>query len=85
MLTHLTRYQVSVVLNEALKESGYDGDPIPSQRMYNKSTKIRTERVGEQDLVPVEEAVRFVKAFINRSERQSANLDEIMDLIREDS
>jgi hypothetical protein len=85
MLTHLTRYQVSVVLNEALKESGYEGDPIPSQRLYNKSTKIRTELVGDQQLVPVEEAVRFVKAFINRSERQSANLEEILEMVREDS
>jgi hypothetical protein len=68
------------VLNEALKENGRD--PIPSQRMYNKSTKIRTERVGTQDLVPVDEAVRFVKAYLNRTEQASANLDEILDLVR---
>jgi hypothetical protein len=68
------------VLNTALKELGRE--PIPSQRMYNKSTKIRTERVGEQDLVPVDEAVRFVKAFINRTEQASANLDEILELVR---
>jgi hypothetical protein len=83
MLTHLTRYQVSQVLNEALKEAGRD--PVPSQRLYNKSTKIRTERVGDQDLVPVPEAVRFVKAFVARQQQATANLDEIMDLIREDS
>ena len=78
-ITHLTRYQVSQVLNDALKLAGRD--PVPSQRLYNKSTKIRTERVGDQDLVPVAEAVRFVREFVARKQQAAADLSSVLEAV----
>lgn len=80
-VTHLTRYQVSQLLNMKLVELGME--KVPSQRLYNKSTKIRLERVGDQELVPVEEAIRFVREFVSRKETSKTNLNEILELIDE--
>lgn len=74
-----TPYAIGTLINETLKELGYEGKPVQPQRMYNyaKSGQINgvKRENGSDERYTEAEAIAFVARFLKRNHADLLNLE----------
>jgi hypothetical protein len=77
----ITRYALAGLTNKVLKAQ--DLKEISPQQVYtmSKAGRIKTTRVGDQDLVSVEDAKAFIQSYVAGRLAKAAGTDEVLDEI----